>query len=354
MATDQNDVLVENVKDKGVITLNRPKALNALNTSMINKLYPLLKQWEKEKTLVIVKGAGGKSFCAGGDVKTVTESGLKGDRLLGQEFFRKEYLTNALIGTYNIPYIALIDGIVMGGGVGMSVHGRYRVATEKTLFAMPETQIGFVPDVGGSYFLPRLNGRLGYFLGLTGYRLKGSDVFKAGIATHYCESQKIPGLEKALLTCTTENDIKNTLSKFSSPVTAEFSLKPYMTQIDYCFGAPTVEEIVKRLEKDGSEWAVNTLGLLNKMCPTSLKVTLKELNVGSQKNLIECLEMEYRIAVNCMANKNFFEGMLLKDITDVFKFALTRYLLATLPVESLNFHVNSRNTVCLLVCSTRG
>lgn len=308
MSIEQDDILIENIKNKGVITLNRPKALNALNISMINKLHPLLKQWEKEKALVIIKGAGNKAFCAGGDVRAVAEAGLRGDKILGREFFRKEYLTNALIGTYSIPYVALIDGIVMGGGVGLSVHGRYRVATERTLFAMPETQIGFVPDVGGSFFLSRLSGKLGYYLGLTGYRLKGSDVFKAGIATHYCESQNIESLEKALLNCESEQDIENTLSMFSTPTTVEFSLAPYMNKINNCFDAATVEEIIAKLQKDGSDWASSTINLLNKMCPASLKIALRELKIGSQRNLFECLEMEYRIAVNCMENTNFFEG----------------------------------------------
>lgn len=124
-------------------------------------------------------GNGGKAFCAGGDVKAVVEAAFKGDKL-GYEFFKREYANNGLIGAYKIPYIAFIDGIVMGGGVGLSVHGHYRICTEKTLFAMPETQIGLFPDVGGSYFLPRLDGRLGWFLALTGVRLKGADVLKAG------------------------------------------------------------------------------------------------------------------------------------------------------------------------------
>nr|CAI5851417.1 unnamed protein product [Callosobruchus analis] len=222
MSTDADDVLFKEIKDKGIIILNRPKALNSLNLSMVKKLHPVLMDWESKKTLVLVKGAGDKAFCAGGDVKAVISAGLKGDKNLGYEFFKHEYATNGLIGRYKIPYIAFIDGIVMGGGVGLSVHGRYRVATEKTLFAMPETQIGLFPDVGGSYFLPRLPGRLGAFLALTGQRLKGSDVVKVGVATHLCDSKQLAELEEQLMNCSNESDIEAVLNKFNKKDVPDF------------------------------------------------------------------------------------------------------------------------------------
>lgn len=308
MSSEANDVIFEEVGNKGIITLNRPKALNALNLSMVDKIYPKLLEWKYGKKLVIIKGAGEKAFCAGGDVRAVTEAGLRGDPKLGQEFFRKEYTTNGLIGTYPIPYIAIIDGITMGGGVGLSIHGKFRVATERTLFAMPETAIGLFPDVGGSYFLPRLEGHLGLYLALTGYRLKGADTLKARIATHYCNSQKLPDLEKALIDAKDNQKVREIINKFSDPAPEEFSLTPYMDKINKCFNASKVEEIFDNLEEDGSEWALNTIKLLKKMSPTSLKVTLKELDIGKWMTLQECLQMEYRLAVNCMANKEFYEG----------------------------------------------
>lgn len=308
MSSDQSDVVVQNVKDKGVIILNRPKALNALNISMVRKIYPILRDWEAKKDLVIIKGTGEKAFCAGGDVKSVVEAARKGDKSVGRTFFREEYITNGLIGSYKIPYIAFIDGIVMGGGVGLSVHGKYRIATERTLFAMPETQIGLFPDVGGSYFLPRLSGRLGWYLALTGHRLKGVDVLKAGIATHYCESNQLNDLEQALLNCSNEQDINTTLCNFNKSDNSEFSLTPLMEKINHCFSANTVEEILVRLEKDGSKWAEGTMNLLNKMSPTSLKVTFKELELGKKLSLQECLQMEYRLAFNCLDHKDFLEG----------------------------------------------
>lgn len=170
-ATATSDVvLVHETDSAGVITLNRPKALNAANLKMVQQVYAPLKKWQDTKSVVIIKGAGDKAFCAGGDVRSLVESK---DIALGQTFFRTEYTMNHLIGTYRVPYIALIDGIVMGGGVGVSVLGKYRVATERSLFAMPETKIGLFPDVGGSYFLPQLQGKLGLYLGLTGFTLKG-------------------------------------------------------------------------------------------------------------------------------------------------------------------------------------
>lgn len=311
MSTEENDVLFEEVHDKGIITLNRPKALNSLNLSMVNKIYPKLKKWENEKKIVIIKGAGDKAFCAGGDVKAIIEAGFKGNTQLGKDFFKKEYKTNGLIGSYKIPYIAFIDGIVMGGGVGLSVHGQYRIATEKTLFAMPETQIGLFPDVGGSYFLPRLTGHLGWYLALSGVRLKGSDVFSAGIATHYVESKDLKNLELSLIDCTNDKDINDVLAKFMKTDIPSFSLKPILDKINKCFSPQNMEEIIATLKNDGSKWADDTLKYLNKMSPTSMKVTLKQLHIGKKLSLEECLKMEYNLAVNCLEHTDFYEG---KDI----------------------------------------
>lgn len=171
---ENDEVILETHGNKCLITLNRPKALNALNLSMIRKITPALKQWEKdEKVMIIIHGNGGKAFCAGGDVRKIIEHRNTPGSSLASDFFREEYQLNYLISTLQTPYIALIDGITMGGGVGLSVHGYYRVSAEKTVFAMPETAIGFVTEVGGTYFLPRLRGKLGLFLALTGHRLKG-------------------------------------------------------------------------------------------------------------------------------------------------------------------------------------
>lgn len=310
------EVLLEKVGRTGVITMNRPKVLNALNLTMIRQIYPQLKEWESdnETDIVIIKGAGDKAFCAGGDIRAVTEAGKVGESL-AQDFFREEYILNNAIGSYRKPYIALIDGITMGGGVGLSVHGRFRVATEKTLFAMPETAIGLFPDVGGGYFLPRLQGKLGLFLALTGFRLKGRDVQKAGVATHFVESKKIPDLQKELvdLKSPSAEDVSRVLDSYQSQSSLDaekpFILKKHLSDIDRLFSASSVEGIVKNLKTDGSEFAKKQTETLSKMSPTSLKITLKQLQAGAALSLQDVLVMEYRLSQACMRGCDFYEGV---------------------------------------------
>uniref|UniRef100_A0AAY5KP97 3-hydroxyisobutyryl-CoA hydrolase n=1 Tax=Esox lucius TaxID=8010 RepID=A0AAY5KP97_ESOLU len=304
------EVLLEKVGNAGVITLNRPKALNALNVNMIRLMYPQLKKWEtdKETDIVIIKGAGGKAFCAGGDIRAVTEAGMVGDPL-AKDFFREEYILNNTIGTYQKPYVALIDGITMGGGVGLSVHGRFRVATEKTLFAMPETAIGLFPDVGGGYFLPRLQGQLGLFLALTGFRLKGRDVQKAGVASHFVESQKIAALEKELvdLKAPSIEDIARVLDSYQkkSSLDAEkpFVLEKHIDVID--------NGLNQVLLAYNIPWCfcICETQTLAKMSPMSLKITFKQIQAGRTMTLQEVLVMEYRLSQACMKGSDFYEGV---------------------------------------------
>ncbi|KAJ2951946.1 hypothetical protein O0L34_g4201 [Tuta absoluta] len=302
MSTQEADVLFETVNNAGIVTLNRPKALNALNTSMVSKLLPKLQEWEKSKTLVIVKGAGEKAFCAGGDVKQAR------DEVQGPIFFYTEYNVNYLIGRYKIPYVAFINGITMGGGLGMSVHGRYRITTEKTMIAMPETKIGLFPDVGGSYFLPRLPVNIGLYLGLTGDRLKGQDVVKAGIGTHFVSSSRLYELEKLLSRCSNAGEVDALINKFAEPL-GEFTLAEHIKHINYCFAASTIEEIIERLEKVNNDWSKKTLKTLSQMCPGSLKITLRALQRGAQMELPQCLQMEYRLACRATTNHDFPEGV---------------------------------------------
>uniref|UniRef100_A0A8C8DRF3 3-hydroxyisobutyryl-CoA hydrolase n=1 Tax=Oryzias sinensis TaxID=183150 RepID=A0A8C8DRF3_9TELE len=296
------EVLLDKVGRAGVITMNRPKVLNALNLTMIRQILPQLKKWENdaETDIVIIKGAGGKAFCAGGDIRAVTEAGKVGDSL-AQDFFREEYTLNNTIGSFKKPYIAFIGGITMGGGVGLSVHGRFRVATEKTLFAMPETAIGLFPDVGGGYFLPRLQGKLGLFLALTGFRLKGRDVQRAGVATHFVDSVKIP-------------DLENELVDFKSPSDAEVTkvLDSYQNQSSIDSDKPFVLD--KHLHNI-DRWAFLFFSLnsgffvLSKMSPTSLKITYRQLQAGATLSLQEVLVMEYRLSQACMRGCDFYEGV---------------------------------------------
>ncbi|KAK2148493.1 hypothetical protein LSH36_494g02017 [Paralvinella palmiformis] len=315
-AGEADEVLMERINDKGLITLNRPKALNSLNLSMVRKIYPQVKLWEEDPSIsmVIIKGTGDKAFCAGGDVVAITEAGKTCDPFT-QHFFKEEYILNNAIGTLQIPWIALIDGVTMGGGVGLSVHGHYRVATERTLFAMPETAIGLFPDVGGGYFLPRLGGKLGIYLALSGFRLKGRDVQRAGVATHFVESSQISLLEKDLLNLTSPKakDIDDILQKYhqqsSRDADKEFVLKPHMNEINRLFSGHRLEDIFAALEREGSEWASKQLATLKKMSPTSMKVTLLQLQRGAELSLQDDLEMEYRLSQRFVEDKDFYEGV---------------------------------------------
>jgi len=315
--TEMNEeVLLETRGNKGLITLNRPKALNALNLDMIRKITPALKKWQDEKkVLVLIRGAGGKAFCAGGDVRSIVESKNDPESTLAQDFFREEYQLNYLISTLEIPYIALIDGITMGGGVGLSVHGYYRVSSEKTLFAMPETAIGFVPEVGGTYFLPRLTGKLGFFLGLTGYRLKGADVFHAGISTHAVNTKDAANLQEELLSLAVNSKltaIGECLWKYTKAadfLSNPFSLEPHLPLINECFSASTVEEIFSSLEASNDPFAQQTLSTMRKMSPLALKVTKMALEKGSEQTLAECLQMEKRMSERFCADHDFPEGV---------------------------------------------
>lgn len=311
MASDE--ALLEVRKKTGLITLNRPKALNALNLPMIRTIHPVLKAWNTDNGIgcVIIKGAGEKAFCAGGDVKSIAVN--RGSDL-GKEFFKEEYRLNLEIGQLSKPYVALINGITMGGGVGLSVHGRYRVATEKTLFAMPETAIGLFPDVGGGHFLPRLEGKLGLFLALTGNRLKARDLLFSGVATHFVDTRELPYLEDELLNLEdpSHETVKDVLDSYHNKChdpEARFTLHDKVDTINKLFGGKDIESIFQALENDGSEWAVKQLETLKKMSPVSMKITMRQLEEGGKLSLAETLKMEYRMSQGCMENDDFYEGI---------------------------------------------
>ncbi len=295
----------------GQVIFTRPKALNALTLGMIEALAPTLAEWAKDGSVrqIVQWGDGGKAFCAGGDVRAVCEAGLaakKGGKAdpLTRDFFFAEYRLNRQIARFPKPIVSIIDGITMGGGVGLSIHGRYRVATERTLFAMPESAIGLFPDVGGSYFLPRLKGRIGAFLGLTGERLKAADLLHLGIATHYVDSAKLPDLIKAL-----ESEAADAvLPRFHSdpgaaPIVAREAI------IDRCFAPPSVEGILVALDKEGQEWTAKLADRLRKMSPTSLKVSLLQIEKGAALSIEDALRMEFRMVRRAMEADDFYEGI---------------------------------------------
>ena len=266
------DVTTEVQGQVGLITLNRPKALNALNTAMCKAITEALRSWEDNPNIgaVVVRGAGGRAFCAGGDVVMLHESGL-GDGKDAEEFWRIEYALNELIHRYRKPYISMIDGIVMGGGVGLSIHGRHRIAGDETLFAMPETGIGYFPDVGGTYFLPRLGQAEAMWLGLTGARLKTAAVCEMGIATAYIPSANhqnfIQALTKAPLDGTDASVLDIMMRFVEKPDPAENL--PSSLQV---FGAGSVVEIMDKLARDDSEWAKKQHSIMLKKSPLALSL----------------------------------------------------------------------------------
>ncbi|KAI9322219.1 ClpP/crotonase-like domain-containing protein [Dichotomocladium elegans] len=299
------------------VVLNRPKKLNALNQNMVELMTPEIQAWEKSDLakIILIKSSGGKGFCAGGDVKTVVDLAAVGNHAAAIRFFELEYQLDHLIGVLKTPYVAVMDGITMGGGVGLSVHAPFRIATEKTVFAMPETGIGFLPEVGGSFFLPRLDGFLGTYLGLTGKRLKGVDVLYAGVATHYVPSSRLPALESRLaeINNPTHELINTAIEEFSADLGSEsgFSLGgSVMSAIDRCFGYNTVEEIIAAVEKEeDSQWKEETLERFREVSPTSLKVTLQQLRAGRKMSLGDCLKLEYRLVQKFLEGHDFEEGV---------------------------------------------
>ncbi|HMA15692.1 MAG TPA: enoyl-CoA hydratase/isomerase family protein [Kiloniellaceae bacterium] len=312
--TESEDVLFEARHGVGFITLNRPKALNALTLPMIRAIGPQLMAWEEDSGIrcVVIRGAGERAFCAGGDVRAVWQAGRDGD-CLTEDFFREEYRLNRQIHVFAKPYIALIDGITMGGGVGVSVHGSHRIAGDRTMLAMPETGIGLFPDVGGTYFLPRLPGRLGLFLALTGWRLHAADAVYCGLATDYVPSERRDDLAEALTALDWSTDGAETLvdraiERFKAdPGPAE--LAQHRVLIDHCFSARSVEAILAALDSSGDPWAVKVAGVLRKQSPTSLKVTFAQVEKGAALDFDQAMVQEYRLSQAFMAGKDFYEGI---------------------------------------------
>ncbi|MCH8685465.1 enoyl-CoA hydratase/isomerase family protein [Pedomonas mirosovicensis] len=300
------DVLFEIEGRAGIITLNRPKALNALTHPMCIAIHDQMKAWEDNPAvqIVLIRGAGDRAFCAGGDVVSMHRAGRAGGE--GYErFFFDEYRADYLTSTFPKPYVALIDGIVMGGGVGLSVHGPYRVATEKTLFAMPETGIGLIPDVGGTHLLGHMPGQLGVYLGLLGERLKAADCLYAGIATHYVPSERIEALAQALIH--EDASVEEILSRFHADP-GESALAGMQAKIDRYFAGETVEEIVAALS-GGDDWAVALRDRLLALSPTSLKLTLRAVRAGRGLDLAGCLRQEYRMVCRIKHGQDFYEGV---------------------------------------------
>jgi enoyl-CoA hydratase/carnithine racemase len=313
----ESEILFDLKDGLGIITLNRPKALNALTHGMILELEKVIPGWEKDPAVkaVVLRGAGDKAFCAGGDVTNLYREGTgQAAGTLRRDFFRDEYIVNRRVYRYAKPWISLIDGIDMGGGVGLSVHGSHSVASEKFLFAMPETTIGLFPDVGGGYFLTRLQGALGTFLALTSHRLKVADGVWARIVDAHVPSAKMNELQAALGAADLSGSDANrkvdaVIARFTADAGAP-TLPAMMVDIDRCFSAETVAEIEAKLKRRGGEWAEKQLAALLKLSPTAMAITLEQLKRCANRSFEDSMTIEYRMAQHCMRpDHDFFEGV---------------------------------------------
>ena len=288
----------------GHVTLNRPQALNALDPAMIETLDATLDAWraDPEVHAVVIEGAGRRAFCAGGDVRALRDAALRGDHGAVERFFVAEYALDLAVATFPKPYVALVDGICMGGGIGISVHGTYRAASEAATFAMPETAIGLFPDIGASYILPRLRGAIGMWMGLTGARLGGADAVWAGLATHFVPRARMAALANELA----EHGVGALALAAESP---RASLPGRIEVIDRCFGAPSVAEILRRLEAEDSDWSREQLAALRRLAPTSTLWTFELLRRGAQRTLPECLDAELALMLRATRCPDFQEGV---------------------------------------------
>jgi enoyl-CoA hydratase/carnithine racemase len=305
MKTD--DIHIRKSGRAGRITLTRPQALNAMTYEMCMGIGEALDKWKNDDgvSVVIIDAEGSKSFCAGGDIADLYKTGMAGDFAYGQKFWADEYRINAKIKNYPKPYIAIMDGIVMGGGVGISAHGSHRIVTENTIFAMPECGIGLVPDVGGNYFLSRAQGSIGEYLGSTGARLKASDCIYSGIADHYVPDEELQTLVSEIESTGDAEVIKNYSRE---PVPGELEIN--QKTINAHFSKDSAVEIVQSLEADGDDWELNAAKLMRRNSPLSVACSVELVRQAREMaGIQEVLKLEYRFTHRSMEHGNFLEGI---------------------------------------------
>lgn len=314
----QVDLLINELPCKdgfiGSVTLNRPAALNALSGTMISALHEQLLAWERDSEChaVLVQSSNPKAFCAGGDIRALHQHGPEAITHL-RDYFRLEYTLNYQIATYPKPYIAIIDGIDMGGGVGISFHGRFPILTENARVAMPETTIGFFPDVGGSYYLARLPHQLGMYLALTGNTLGAQDCFYSGLAKFGIPQAKITEFVAALqdsdLRLDTDTIVREIIAQFAWAPTDKNSLSALEPLIERLFSADSVEQICDQLERENSSWSHDTLATLLQKSPTSLKVTFEQMRRVKSMSIRDTIIQDYRMNYRFLEGHDLYEGI---------------------------------------------
>ena len=306
--TPESEILARVENGVGRITLNRPKAIHALNRAMCEAMIAALLDWRADEAVksVLIDHAGERGFCAGGDIRMIAESGA-GDASEAKAFFLAEYRLNTLMFDYPKPITAIVDGIVMGGGVGISEPAEVRIATERTTYAMPETGIGLFPDVGGGWFLPRLPGQAGVWIALTGARLKAADTVFLGIHTHYLPTDALEAF-RAILAADPAHpaDVADGLEDDAG----EAPIEAHLDAIDRLFAFDTVEEIFQALNADGSDWARQQLDILKTKSPQSLKVSLRQIRTGATlDSFADNMAMEYALGGRVVRTHDFQEGV---------------------------------------------
>jgi enoyl-CoA hydratase len=302
-----SEVICERHGAAGVLTLNRPQALNAITHGMVREIRRALDAWADDPavTRVVVMAAGERAFSAGGDIRHLYELGQARRYAEALNFWREEYALNLRIKRYPKPYVALIDGIVMGGGVGVSLHGSHRVAGERYQFAMPEVGIGFFPDVGATYALPRLPGEMGTYLALTGERVRAADAVALGLATQAAASAELSRIRDALVEGRPLDDVLPAEDRASG---GEFVQNRPL--IDRCFSAEAVSAIIARLEQaEGSAFAVKTLATMRAKSPTSLAIALEQMRRGRALSFEDAMRTEFRIVSRVIEGNDFYEGV---------------------------------------------
>lgn len=316
--TATQDVLFSVKKGKeqsiGIMTLNRPDVLNSLNNDMVHAMTAQLHHWARDDDIkaVVICAAPGRAFCAGGDLRLTYERAKARDAMMNS-FFQDEYQLNKLIHHYKKPYIAFLNGITMGGGVGVSLHGSHRIGTEKLLFAMPETGIGFFPDVGGTYFLPRLPNEIGTYLGLTGARINVDDALSVGLITHKIDENAWESILQALVDESlyfdnAKESVTEILNRFSAPVQPSM-LMQFADDINRCFSHNSLEAILMAVKFSSSDFLDNAASMLKTKSPTSLKVTLRALREGLTLSFDECMRQEFRLCTHFLKSHDFVEGI---------------------------------------------
>jgi enoyl-CoA hydratase len=292
------------------ITLNRPKALNALTLDMAVQMTALLRSWAADPAVraVLLDGAGERGLCAGGDIRALYDAAKSGDTL-PEKFWATEYHLDVLIARYPKPFVAVMDGMVMGGGVGLSAHAAHRIVTERSAVALPEVGIGFFPDIGVSYWLARTRGFAGTYMALTGERMNAFDSICCGLGDVHIASEQLAGLPQALAESRSDDEVRARLRALATAPAAG-KIEAARHWIDACFSADTVEEIVARLAAAEHDAAKAALATMAKMSPTSLKVTLRNVREAARfKRLEESFQQDYRIALACIAGHDFIEGI---------------------------------------------